>query len=81
MAQLIKFFLTVCDDKPHVMMGDKHIKLDFRGEVNIGHEIKDNVVHLDLEFMRGSSPCWRCRPHYGFLDTGLLRQFVCDRDL
>lgn len=46
----IKFHLSVCETKPFVELDGQMFLAGHRGEVNINHSIKDDVLYLDFDW-------------------------------
>lgn len=54
----IKFFLNVCKDKPEVELNGSKFLAGHQGQVDIKHDIRDDLLYIDLNF------CGH-RPHVG----------------
>jgi hypothetical protein len=46
----IKFFLNVCKDKPLVELKGTKYLAGHQGEIEIGHEIKNDILYMDLSW-------------------------------
>src|SRR5690349_5882020 len=46
----IPFYLSVCDTKTFVELDGKKFPAGYRGEVNIKHSVKDDILYMDLHW-------------------------------
>jgi hypothetical protein len=46
----IKFYLNVCETQPHVEIAGQRYLAGHRGEVPIGHTIKNDTLYIDMNW-------------------------------